>query len=113
MTRQIKGMRQFSSKKRREIRALLIEKYGTDCQLCFKPINMTHTREDDSFSIDHIIPLADGGANTVDNMHPCHIACNEAKGSAKVPGRVRTNRHPRKLNHASVLAGIATVARAC
>jgi 5-methylcytosine-specific restriction endonuclease McrA len=100
MGRKVTGMRAFTSHQRREIRAELIKKYGTVCQLCVKAgksaeIDMTTDREDNSFSIDHIVALADGGTNTVDNMWPTHIACNELKGSNKVAGRVRQNRTPR------------------
>jgi 5-methylcytosine-specific restriction endonuclease McrA len=95
MGRSIKGMRAFTSHERREIRARLIKKYGTACQICSKAINMSTVREDNSFSIDHIVALADGGTNTEDNMWPTHVACNELKGSNKVAGRVRTNRQPR------------------
>jgi 5-methylcytosine-specific restriction endonuclease McrA len=103
MGRQIKGMRAFTSQQRRMIRADLIRKYGTNCQLCIKKgkslksaaIDMSVERDDKSFSIDHIVALADGGTNTPDNMWPTHIACNELKGSNAVAGRVRTNRQPR------------------
>lgn len=106
MGKQVKGMRAFSTYERREIRATLIEKYGAICQICIAQgksvrvaaIDLQTLREDRSLSIDHIVPLADGGLNVVDNMWPTHIACNERKGSARQPGRVRTNRSPRNEN---------------
>jgi 5-methylcytosine-specific restriction endonuclease McrA len=30
---------------------------------------------------DHLIPLARGGTNTIDNLVPCCIACNKTKGN--------------------------------
>ena len=106
MGKPVTGMRAFTSQERREIRTSLIEEYGLICQICKALgksdaqalINTGTTWDDNSFSIDHIVPLADGGANTRDNMHPAHIACNERKGSRKVQGRVRTNRKPRQSN---------------
>jgi len=103
MGKPVKGMRAFNSHERRAIRAQLLEKYGLYCQICLLQgknkekaiISLASTYDDDSFSIDHIVALADGGTNTVDNMHPTHIACNERKGSLAKGGRVRTNRRPR------------------
>ena len=103
MGKPITGMRAFTSQERRKIRTSLIEQYGLICQICKAQgksdaqalINTDTTWDDNSFSIDHIVPLADGGANTRANMHPAHIACNERKGSGKVQGRVRKNRQPK------------------
>lgn len=91
MPKPVIGMRCFTSHERREMRAYLIEKYGEVCQLCkiagksemACKINMQANtdRDEKSFSIDHIVPLADGGANHIDNMWPSHKGCNTRKGS--------------------------------
>lgn len=101
----VQGMRAFTSHERRAIRLSLIEQYGAYCQICLQKgksqqeskILTDVLYEDNSFSIDHIKPLADGGTNTRDNMQPTHVACNERKGSAAKGGRVRSNRRPRTL----------------
>jgi 5-methylcytosine-specific restriction endonuclease McrA len=101
--RPVTGMRAFSVPQRRAIRADLFLKFGPYCQICLAQgkskeaakIDMGSVFEDDSFSVDHVVALADGGTNTPDNFHPTHIACNERKGSKKVPGRVRSNRKPK------------------
>jgi HNH endonuclease len=86
----VKGMRAFTSHERRVIRAWLIEKYGTYCQICLAngksakaaEIDMQAIgRADYAFSIDHIVALADGGSNTKENMWPTHVLCNNLKGS--------------------------------
>lgn len=33
----------------------------------------------DSFVVDHIVPLARGGTDTLDNKQPAHSRCNRAK----------------------------------
>lgn len=43
-----------------------------------------HTGRGRNSNGDHIIPLAKGGADTVDNMQLLHKACNLSKG-AKLP----------------------------
>jgi 5-methylcytosine-specific restriction endonuclease McrA len=113
MGRPVTGMRAFTSVERREIRRQLIEKYGLFCQICLAKgnsaieatIDMSDQYSDKYFSIDHIIALADGGRNTIDNFHPTHIACNELKGSNKVAGRVRQNRRPHANRDVSQVTG--------
>jgi 5-methylcytosine-specific restriction endonuclease McrA len=90
MQRPATGMRAFTSVQRREIRAKLLEEYGPYCQICLQlgasrtlaEIDFTQqNRQPLAFSIDHIIALADGGTNTIDNMWPAHASCNRRKGS--------------------------------
>jgi 5-methylcytosine-specific restriction endonuclease McrA len=50
------------------------------CGICTEPINYdTHHLDPKSFTIDHIVPLAKGGSDTLDNLQPCCRACNRAK----------------------------------
>ena len=37
--------------------------------------------EDDDFTIDHIVPISKGGTNSLDNLAPVHIWCNQMKGN--------------------------------
>lgn len=83
MSKPVKGMRAFTSHQRRVIRAKLIEKYGLTCQICKVSIDLNEIgdRNPKTFSIDHIIALADGGKNEFDNFWPTHAGCNNRKGS--------------------------------
>jgi 5-methylcytosine-specific restriction endonuclease McrA len=89
MTQPVKGMRAFSTQERRVIRAKLLKKYGSYCQICLSKgrsrdvaaIDMSTRMADNSFSVDHVLALADGGSNTIDNMMPTHRLCNNKKGS--------------------------------
>ncbi len=100
MSRPVVGMRCFTSHERREMRRQLIAKYGAVCQICKARgenraacvINLAlDTLHPKAFSIDHIVALADGGSNTIDNMWPSHRRCNTLKGS-KTGGSVRKYR---------------------
>lgn len=52
------------------------------CQLCRRPVNMTlkapHRR---SPTIDHIIPISDGGDDIRANVQLAHFGCNSSKGA--------------------------------
>lgn len=47
---------------------------GGICGICGKPV------ERRAVGWDHIVPLSKGGANTPDNIQPCHPRCNSIKG---------------------------------
>ena len=63
----------------------VIEKYGTDCYLCGHKIDMLATRLigqpgwQNSLHIEHVIDIAKGGPDTLDNVKPAHALCNLKK----------------------------------
>lgn len=64
----------------------VLELYGTDCHICQKPINMEVSGKPGSnehwrmgLHIDHLIPLVNGGSDTLDNVRPAHALCNLKK----------------------------------
>jgi hypothetical protein len=50
------------------------------CAICLQPID-TGIRypAPESYSIDHIVPLAKGGSERIENLQPAHLSCNIAK----------------------------------
>lgn len=51
------------------------------CHICGEPIDYTLPYLDPrEFTVDHVIPLAAGGRDTLDNKRAAHRACNRAKG---------------------------------
>ena len=63
--------------------AEVLEKYGTDCQLCFEPIDLDAPRGigkgegwERGLHIDHTISISEGGPDTLDNVRPAHALCN-------------------------------------
>jgi 5-methylcytosine-specific restriction endonuclease McrA len=111
--RAVTGMRCFSTHERRKMRIALLKKYGAVCQLC-NPDSTKNSRIDltldthhpRAFSIDHIIALADGGTNTLDNMWPAHRQCNTRKGSVSGGSSKRNpvNINGNRLAYSSVSA---------
>jgi hypothetical protein len=82
--------RQKNRKRRAELRAAASEPYTLAeiaerdrycCQLCREPVDMSVAAPDPwSPSIDHIVPLADGGDDTRANVQLAHRTCNTRKG---------------------------------
>lgn len=64
----------------------VLEAYGADCHLCGKPIDLSaprHTAKlgyEFGLHIDHVVRLADGGDDRIENVRPAHAICNQRKG---------------------------------
>lgn len=59
----------------------ILRKTAQICALCGMPIDKSLRYPNPmSISIDHIIPVALGGASTLDNLQATHLVCNKAKG---------------------------------
>jgi 5-methylcytosine-specific restriction endonuclease McrA len=70
----------------------VLNAYGSDCHLCSKAIDLNAPRHamfgtnwENGLHIDHIVPIAKGGPDILDNVRPAHAFCNLSKGS-KFPG---------------------------
>jgi 5-methylcytosine-specific restriction endonuclease McrA len=51
------------------------------CHLCGKKIDpQLPRRHPDGATIDHLVPLSDGGADAPSNVASAHMRCNKAKG---------------------------------
>lgn len=65
----------------------VIEKWGTDCHICSTPIDFDASRKvgiknwEFGFHIDHLVALANGGSDTLDNVRPAHAICNLRKNA--------------------------------
>ena len=63
----------------------VLEKYGSNCYICNKDINLTYTRLigkpgwEQGLHIEHYVDLALGGPDTLENVRPAHAICNLTK----------------------------------
>lgn len=58
----------------------LIARDKPNCWICGQPIDYTLRSPDpSSFVVDHKVPLARGGADTIDNKAAAHRSCNRSK----------------------------------
>jgi len=87
----------------------VLNKYGFSCHLCGLKIDLTAPRSgrskgalelgwEQGLHIDHIIPIARGGSDTLDNVRPSHAICNLSKGDkvrrkVSAVNRVQYNRN--------------------
>ena len=60
----------------------LIERDGNVCHICLTEIDLSLARNSRfGATIDHVIPISKGGADTLDNMKLAHWICNIKKGN--------------------------------
>lgn len=60
----------------------ICERDGYECHICNQPIDAELRAPDRmSPSVDHVVPLAHGGADTDDNLKPAHYGCNSRRGA--------------------------------
>jgi hypothetical protein len=60
----------------------IIERDGNVCHLCNSEIDLSLARNSRfGATIDHVIPVSKGGADTLDNMRLAHWICNIKKGN--------------------------------
>lgn len=66
----------------------IIDTYGLLCNICNEPINFVSARKvgkrgwERGLHIDHVIPIAKGGPDTLENVRPTHGLCNIKKGDS-------------------------------
>jgi 5-methylcytosine-specific restriction endonuclease McrA len=63
----------------------VLEKHGAMCHLCETPIDLMLPRKigvegwEYGLHLDHIVPLVNGGPDTLENVAPAHAICNLEK----------------------------------
>ena len=72
----------------------LAERDRYRCQLCGRKVDMTRrttrSKHDPlSPSVDHIVPLSEGGEHTMANTQLAHLGCNMAKGNRPANEQLR------------------------
>lgn len=71
--------------------AQVLAKYGTDCYLCHEPIDMDAPRRpgwgegwERGLHMEHIVAIANGGRDDLENIRPAHGLCNLEKSVKQV-----------------------------
>lgn len=62
----------------------VFEEHGYVCSLCAEPIDVSIMDELHPMyaTLDHVVPLSEGGRHAADNLRPAHRVCNSLKGDA-------------------------------
>lgn len=64
----------------RDLHRRMIRRLAPPCGICHQPIDYSLPYLDPgSFVVDHVMPLARGGPDTIENKQAAHRACNLAK----------------------------------
>ena len=65
----------------RRLRPRIIERWGMRCYLCLGAIAIgPESSHPGALTLDHVVPIAQGGRDTEDNLRPAHRGCNVDKG---------------------------------
>lgn len=79
--------RMYAVENEKYTEAQVLEAYGTDCHICSKPIDLEAPRRtnqagwENGLHLDHLVSIAKGGSNTLENIRPAHGLCNTKKGA--------------------------------
>jgi 5-methylcytosine-specific restriction endonuclease McrA len=64
------------------------QKSGGNCHWCGKPMVRSEktgsAKKSNDFTVDHVVPFAAGGSNSLDNLVGAHYSCNQERGKALV-----------------------------
>ena len=61
-------------------RQAIIERDGLRCGICGKAIDPADRTWNKRLSLDHIVPISQGGGHTVSNLRLAHLGCNVRRG---------------------------------
>ena len=67
-----------NSRQTKQLADQVAERWGQVCWLCHKPIV-------GQVSPDHVVPVAFGGSDDLDNLRPSHLRCNIRRGTKRPP----------------------------
>lgn len=74
--------------RRRDRHRRRIAQGNPPCALCGEAIDFTlRSPHPDSYEADHIVPIAQGGADSVENLQASHRRCNRAAGDKRTRTR--------------------------
>lgn len=88
----------------------ILERWGTDCHVCGGAIDFHAKRgpyatasTEDSLHVEHLIPLSEGGDDTLDNVRPSHGKCNYRKNAAALRATGRSEADKKAAARAKIL----------
>lgn len=80
-----------TSRAKTKMKLRLVWERGKRCAICGRKI-----KDLDDLTVDHIVPLAKGGKNTIENFQLAHKKCNELKGQLLPKEHERIIRYNRR-----------------
>lgn len=83
------GKTRVSTKEWKALRARAVREYGNQCARC------EADGDEVRLELDHVVPVAEGGADTLDNAQLLCVSCHQPKTQAEA-ARGRARRNPRR-----------------
>lgn len=60
----------------------VLDRDGWQCQLCWRPIDpLCRMPQPGAPTVDHIVPVSEGGTDALDNLRAAHFDCNRKRGA--------------------------------
>lgn len=84
----------WGGRKVRDLARLAVSMYGLRCVYCKEPIDLVYSNESvyghnhpKRLTVEHLLPRSQGGSDAIENLRPCHLGCNSARGAKRRPRR--------------------------
>ncbi|WP_366126460.1 HNH endonuclease [uncultured Mobiluncus sp.] len=84
----------WGGRKVKDLARLAVSVYGLRCTYCKEPIDLAYSNEQlyghnhpKRLSLEHLVPRSRGGTDSIENLRPCHLGCNAARGAKRRPRR--------------------------
>lgn len=75
--------RRMRAERRRKKLAQVIDRDGLECWICGRVVELSAPpNRKRTPSLDHIVPLSEGGTNALDNLRLAHNVCNQRRNRA-------------------------------
>ncbi len=71
--------KRMNSKKNKQAKNKLLDRFGSVCFWCEKPLSKAE------LTVDHLIPLSQGGSNNLENLRLACLCCNKKRGNSLFP----------------------------
>lgn len=101
------GARRASNfgKKKKRLEAANLAKYGTwTCEYCKVEVQKEIENSLTFLTIDHILPIAAGGTNAIENLTVCCAGCNREKGHTFDVSNTRWGNYVRDALHSGFIS---------
>jgi 5-methylcytosine-specific restriction endonuclease McrA len=107
MQRQVQRAIRFNAPFQYFVLSDVFARYGRKCWICGKEITEGFGSNRQSMTIDHVVPLSQGGEHVLLNVRPAHQRCNSTRGDGTGPRGTAGNQNTHRAALAIKTEGAA------